>query len=172
MAVLLLGEEASNDRTAGVEAEEEATSTPKNWTNEGRGVSTGGGCEGRRGRRGTHRGAVIWTVCGSGECRNRPESSLSATECLRECRGSMQEASRPAWWETCDRQTETETGDYQEGDRTVSELPAVRPSAALAEDVGDVQDLKVAETSRGLGARFRWLHTTQAAAVRARHPSV
>ena len=34
------------------------------------------------------------------------------------------------------------TEGYQEGDRTVSELPAVRPRAALAEVVSDVQSLQ------------------------------
>lgn len=71
--------------------------------------------------------------------------AVSARECRRE-RGGVQRCPDQ-------RRTRRVTVGYQEGDRTVSELPAVRPGAALVVDVVDVQRTaeRGAETRRRSG---------------------
>lgn len=82
-----------------------------------------------------HRGAVICVdddACGSDRCRNRPK-------CSRYQRGNVAVSVRGVQRCPDQRRMRRVTVGYQECDRTVSELPAVRPGAALAVDVVDVQ---------------------------------
>lgn len=89
--------------------------------------------------------------------------SVSARECLRERAGRACGACRCPDQRRMRRVTE----GYQEGDRTVSELPAVRPGAALAVDVSDVQRAaeRGAETRRRSGPAVSMATTQTPGAV-------
>lgn len=89
--------------------------------------------------------------------------SVSARECLRERAGRACRACGCPDQRRMRRVTE----GYQEGDRTVSELPAVRPGAALAVDVSDVQRAaeRGAETRRRSGPAVSMATTQTPGAV-------